>query len=227
MNEVFRQEKKYLLSLDQYYKLSQKLPKILAQDKNNQGEGYGIRSLYFDSIDDKDFEDKVSGVELRRKIRLRTYLQEKDMAVLEMKQKQGELQKKRSLIVSKEDAMEIIGKNYSVLLKYKDDLATECYGLMNTMCYLPKTVVDYQRKAFVAQGNNIRITLDHNIRATESNFNIFDEIDKEKVIKEILKKQNIDEKVYPVGLMSENGLSTDPGTSTAKLLKLLNILILI
>ena len=60
-------------------------------------------------------------------------------------------------------------------MKYKDDLATECYGLMNTMCYLPKTVVDYQRKAFVAQGNNIRITLDHNIRATESNFNIFDE----------------------------------------------------
>ena len=32
-------------------------------------------------------------------------------------------------------------------------------------------------------------------------FNIFDEIDKEKVIKEILKKQNIDEKVYPVGLI--------------------------
>lgn len=32
-------------------------------------------------------------------------------------------------------------------------------------------------------------------------FNIFDEIDKEKVIKEIMKKNNIDEKVYPVGLL--------------------------
>ena len=32
-------------------------------------------------------------------------------------------------------------------------------------------------------------------------FNIFDEIDKEKVIKEVMKKLNIDEKVYPVGLI--------------------------
>ena len=32
-------------------------------------------------------------------------------------------------------------------------------------------------------------------------FNIFDEIDKEKVIKEVMKKINIDEKVYPVGLI--------------------------
>ena len=32
-------------------------------------------------------------------------------------------------------------------------------------------------------------------------FNIFDEIDKEKVIKEVMKKLNIDEKIYPVGLI--------------------------
>lgn len=32
-------------------------------------------------------------------------------------------------------------------------------------------------------------------------FNIFDEIDKEKVIKEVMKKLNIDEKMYPVGLL--------------------------
>ena len=32
-------------------------------------------------------------------------------------------------------------------------------------------------------------------------FNIFDDLDKEKVIKEIMKKNNIDEKVYPVGLI--------------------------
>lgn len=32
-------------------------------------------------------------------------------------------------------------------------------------------------------------------------FNIFDEIDKEKVIKEVMKKLNIDEKIYPVGLL--------------------------
>ena len=177
MNEIFRQEKKYLLSLDQYYKLSHQLSQFLMEDKHNQGGGYQIRSLYFDTVDDKDFDDKVSGVELRRKIRLRTYMDiaEKQSAVLEMKQKQGELQKKRSLVVSKDEAKSLIQRNFSVLLKYEDDFAVECYSLMNSMCYMPRTVVDYQRKAFVAQGNNIRITFDHHIKATESNFDIFDE----------------------------------------------------
>ena len=32
-------------------------------------------------------------------------------------------------------------------------------------------------------------------------FNIFDEIDKEKVLKEVTKKLNIDEKMYPIGLL--------------------------
>ena len=40
--------------------------------------------------------------------------------------------------------------------------------------YKPKTVVEYQRLAYIAKENSIRITFDSNVRATESNFNIFD-----------------------------------------------------
>ena len=175
MNKVLRQEKKFLISLDEFYRLSNRFSQILKLDEHSSGEGYMIRSLYFDSLDDKDYQEKEDGIEIRKKIRLRNYGADNDFAMLEMKQKQGAMQKKRSLKLSREDAKQMIKGQYSVLLKYEDPFAAECFALMNMLCYRPKTVVTYQRKAFVAKENKIRITFDHNIRGTESNFDIFSE----------------------------------------------------
>ncbi len=175
MNEVLRQEKKFLISSDQYYKYSHNFSRILKTDAHSKGDGYLIRSLYFDSLDDKDFQEKEDGVEVRRKIRLRNYGPHMDFALLEMKQKQGLAQKKRSLKLSREDAEKLILGQYSVLLKYSDPFAAECFALMNMLCYRPKTVVTYTRKAFIADENKIRITFDHSIKGTESNFDIFSE----------------------------------------------------
>ena len=94
MNEVLRQEKKFLITLQQYYEFSHIFSKILSLDSHSHGDGYEIRSLYFDSLDDRDFHEKEDGIELRRKIRMRTYGADTPFAMLEMKQKQGQLQKK-------------------------------------------------------------------------------------------------------------------------------------
>lgn len=40
--------------------------------------------------------------------------------------------------------------------------------------YKPKSIVEYNRMAYLVKENNIRITFDYNIKATESSFNIFD-----------------------------------------------------
>lgn len=175
MNEVLREEKKFLLSLDQYYKYSHNFGQVLKLDKHSKGDGYMIRSLYFDSLDDKDYEEKEDGVETRSKIRLRNYGPNMDFALLEMKQKQGIKQKKRSLKLNVEDSKRLIAGEYSVLLKYDNPFAAECFAKMTMHCYRPKTVITYQRKAFVADENKIRITFDHSIKATESNFDIFSE----------------------------------------------------
>lgn len=174
MNEVLRKEKKILLTIDEYYRIKEKLKKVISLDKNSKDNGYTVRSLYFDTIDDKDFESKENGLEIRRKIRLRNYGADSNFANLEMKQKQGEFQKKRSLKLSKEDAKKLIDGNNSILLKYSESFAYECYCLMNMYCYRPKAVVEYKRDAFIVKENKIRITLDHDIKATESNFDIFD-----------------------------------------------------
>lgn len=173
MNEVLRQEKKYLITLARFYQLSHMLSQVLRMDKHSGSEGYSIRSLYYDTLEEKDFVEKEDGVELRRKIRLRNYGPDMPFAMLEMKQKQGSNQKKRSLRVSREDGAALCKGHYGALLRYSDPFAAECYAIMNTQCYLPKAVVEYQRKAFIAKENQIRVTFDHHIKGTESNYNIF------------------------------------------------------
>ena len=61
-----------------------------------------------------------------------------------------------------------------MLLKYeKEEFSSEIYAFMKTRCYRPCTIVEYDRKAYIAKENNIRITFDSNIRACESNYDLF------------------------------------------------------
>ena len=174
MNIVARKEKKFLITIQEAKKQEAIVQKVMAYDKNAGRDGYIVRSLYFDTLNDKDFEDKQDGIEVRRKIRLRNYGPDTEFAILEMKQKQGENQLKRSLKLKKEDAISLINENYSCLLKYEEDFATECFALMNMYCYKPKAIVQYNRKPYVAKENKIRLTFDSNLIGTESSFNIFD-----------------------------------------------------
>lgn len=173
MNEVLREEKKFLINIEDFLRLSHRLDQVMLQDAHNGTHGYCIRSLYYDTIYDQDFFEKAAGTELRRKMRLRIYDPAADFAMLEMKQKQGAQQLKRSLRVTREDAKLLCRGNFSPLLCYKEPFAAECYGLLTTRCYRPVTIVEYHRKAFIAKENKIRITFDNQIVATESNFNLF------------------------------------------------------
>lgn len=173
MRQVLRNEKKFLLNIAEFIQTSHCFEKVLIQDPHNGVHGYKVRSLYFDTVNDRDLMEKQDGVEVRRKIRLRIYNPTDEFAMLEMKQKQGNQQLKRSLVMPREDAIALTKGEYSCLLSYKESFAQECYALMQYRCYRPKTIVEYNRKAFIAKENKIRITFDHNIIATESCFDLF------------------------------------------------------
>jgi hypothetical protein len=175
MVEVLRREEKYPLSVIDMSNYKAKFSAILMPDKFSANGSYMVRSLYFDTPDDKDFFDKLKEQNLRRKIRLRIYSPYDTKAKLELKQKENIFQKKRSLTISREDAVELINSNYSVLLKYDDDFAREIYSIMCMYAYKPKSIVEYQRYALMAKENNIRLTFDSEIRATESSFDLFSE----------------------------------------------------
>lgn len=173
MNEITRKERKFLITLEQMYRDTHILSQVLREDPHNRGDGYMIRSLYFDTLDDRDFHEKEDGVELRRKLRLRCYTPDADYAMLEMKQKQGDSQRKRSLRMAREDAQRLIQGDYGILLRYTEPFAAECFSMLQMHLYRPRSVVEYRRKAYIAKENKIRITYDHHIIGTESCFDIF------------------------------------------------------
>ncbi len=174
MQQVLRNERKFFIHTVDFMAKKHRLQQILQEDPHNGLEGYCIRSLYFDTEYDSDLFDKAYGLEVRKKLRLRLYDPDGDFAILEMKQKQGEQQRKRSLRMSREDALKMIQCDYAPLLRYPEPFAAECYALMKTHCYRPRTIVEYKRMAFIARENNIRVTFDYKIQATQSSFALFD-----------------------------------------------------
>lgn len=172
---VFRNENKYFISYSTFVSLKSKLDKILKRDKHSNEKSYIVRSLYFDSINNLDFQSKLAGTNIRKKIRLRVYDPKSNKCKLEMKQKNTNLQHKISIWINKEDANNLIIGNYSVLTKYFEN-AKEAVLIYKTMvlgCYKPVVMVEYDRIAYVYPLYNTRITFDMNVRSSESNFDLF------------------------------------------------------
>lgn len=172
--EVSRHEIKYLLNPVQYVRLAQALKNVMVEDKHNGASGYLIRSLYFDSYANTDFYQKLSGDEDRKKIRLRTYDAASPKVKLEIKRKFGDDQIKKSAIISKEDAQKLIAGDYDVLLGYENKTARMIYEVMRINHVRPVVLIEYRRKAYIHPTNNIRITLDTEIRSSETFFDMFD-----------------------------------------------------
>lgn len=172
---VNRRELKYPISEVDYYKVDNLFKDVLKEDKNNKGFGYKIRSLYFDSIDNCDYYSKINGEEVRKKIRLRIYDTKTEKVKLEIKRKMNISQRKETSTISREDAIRLINKDYSVLLKYNNETAKSAYNIMTIGQYRPVVLVDYNRKAYIHEENNIRVTLDSDIRSNEFNFDMFDD----------------------------------------------------
>lgn len=172
---VFRNEKKYLVPYSNAVSIRGKLDEILARDEHSEAEGYQVRSLYFDSINNVDYKTKLAGVEKRKKIRLRVYSAEDEKCKLEMKEKDGDLQHKVSLWITREDAQELSKLNYSALTKYFEESqdAVLIYTTMVMGGYRPVVMVEYDRIAYTYPVYNTRITVDMNLRSSESNLNLF------------------------------------------------------
>jgi hypothetical protein len=148
-------------------KLGGKLTEMLDADSHNATDGYAVRSLYFDTVDDRDFFEKEDGLENRRKIRLRCYPPDFDMFKLELKEKNGNYQRKRSITLTRGAAERVAGGRLSLLMEM-GDLALEFYLSMTTGVYRPKSVVEYYREAYIMPSNDIRLTFDRQVRASES-----------------------------------------------------------
>ena len=170
--KTFRHEYKYIIPYEEMLNLRKELEGVATLDR---GDSYIVRSLYFDTPDDKDYYDKQGGEMIRKKVRLRIYDVNDNKAKLEIKGKYDYHQLKESLVISKSDAINIINGNYDSLLMMDNDLAKRLYVFFMTG-YRPKVIIEYDRMAFITT-TTTRITFDYNIKKS----NDFDDFYSDKI----------------------------------------------
>ena len=127
------------------------------------GGSYRITSLYFDTPYDSAYKEKLDGVDNREKFRLRYYGTDTSFIRLEKKFKRKGLCGKRSASLIQDQAEKILRGDYEFLLKSADPLLIELYSKIRGKGLRPKTIVCYDREAFVYAPGNVRITLDRNL----------------------------------------------------------------
>ena len=160
-----RHELKHQINLREDLVLSQRLRKLFSHDDNVGPDGtYRVTSLYFDTPYDSALREKIDGVARREKFRLRYYGMDTSFIRLEKKYKVNGLCGKRSARMMPEQVKKLLSGDYEFLLDSGEPLFIELYSKLKGKGLRPKTIVRYDREAFLYAPGNVRTTLDRDIR---------------------------------------------------------------
>ncbi|MCE5344498.1 MAG: polyphosphate polymerase domain-containing protein [Eubacteriales bacterium] len=161
-----RHEYKYYISLLEYHLLSAALDKVLERDPNGDAENneYAIRSLYFDTFRDSAMLDKINGVRDRDKYRIRIYDFSDKLIRMECKSKAGNLISKRSLVIPRLLAEQLMASDPTGLEQTRSGLLQDVFREMTINLLHPVVLVDYVREAYMYSAEEVRITFDKHLR---------------------------------------------------------------
>ncbi|WIV11774.1 polyphosphate polymerase domain-containing protein [Proteiniborus sp. MB09-C3] len=176
MNEIkYRHEYKFFINTGDYYALRTRIKALMKLDRNSRDSGdYSIRSIYFDDIKDTALFEKINGVNHREKFRIRFYNGDSSYIRLEKKIKNNGLTAKFSTKISAEACLKILNGDMDWIRTSEDSLLYELYTKMKNQLFRPKTIVDYDREAYIYPIGNIRVTFDKSIKSGLFSTNIFD-----------------------------------------------------
>lgn len=163
---TLRHEMKHTITKVEEWELSKRLRKLFPHDPHADSHGsYRVSSLYFDTPNDKALRQKIDGINHREKFRLRYYGNTPTFIRLEKKIKTNGLAAKQSATLTIEETKELLKGNIDFLLKSDHHLLIELYSKMRGERLQPKTIVSYEREAFVYIPGNVRVTLDRNLKS--------------------------------------------------------------
>jgi len=164
-----RHEEKYYINASDYAQLRARL-RVVARPDENAGEdgGYRVRSLYFDNYSDKAIVEKLSGLSRREKFRLRYYDDDQSFIRLEKKSKANRMSYKESTVVTAKQCEALLAGDYSFLKESQNPLLMELYSKIHYQNLRPRSIVEYHREAYKYPPGNVRVTLDSNIRTSNS-----------------------------------------------------------
>lgn len=163
----YRHELKYQVSVSEYLSIRQRLRAVMKPDSHTRADGtYLIRSIYFDNYEDKALREKVDGVQLREKFRIRYYNDDFSFFSLEKKIKHSNLCMKVDCPITEEVVRQILNGETDQLIQNKDSLVRELACKMQYQQLKPRVLVSYVREPYIYGPGNVRITFDSQIRTT-------------------------------------------------------------
>ena len=170
----FRHEWKHEINAGDSVAVQQRMLAVARPDPHAVNGKYKIRSLYFDTPEDKALREKIDGVNAREKFRIRYYNDDTSFIHLEKKSKLNGLCSKESAPLTKEEAQAIVDGDLDWMIKSPHQLVVELYAKMRAEGLKPMTIVDYTRIPFVYDPGNVRVTLDYDIRTGLAGTNFLD-----------------------------------------------------
>ena len=160
----YRHEWKHELNYLDLLSIRARLRAVMEPDPHALDGKYFIRSLYFDNLSDKALREKIDGVNMREKFRIRYYNGDTSVIHLEKKSKLNGLGTKFSAPLTAEEAQMIVENDIDWMLASEFPLVQELYCKMRCQGMRPKTIVDYTREPFIYRPGNVRVTFDYDIR---------------------------------------------------------------
>lgn len=185
-----RLEYKYLIPVSDLQKIKNKMAPYLVLDKyaaKNKSKDYTVRSLYFDNPKLQYYFEKVEGIKVRKKIRIRVYdnFIDGSIAFLEIKRKNEDyvckyraplLYRDLNKFFETREVKDLIisnGSNRSAIENAKLFLFYYIHDNLQ-----PVSLIAYDREPFFSKfDNGLRITFDKNLRflSLSDYNNIFEE----------------------------------------------------
>lgn len=160
----FRHEWKIEINTADLLSLRSRLRVLMEPDEHTVNGRYLIRSLYFDTPEDRALREKIDGVNRREKFRIRYYNGDTGFLSLEKKSKLNGLCNKQTVQITIEQAQAIAAGSIPQIHQNAPPLLQELIYKIKTEGLRPKVIVDYIREPFVYRPGNVRITFDYGIR---------------------------------------------------------------
>ena len=164
MDIHYRHEWKHEISYADLLSIRARLRAVAEPDRHAVDGKYLIRSLYFDNLDDKALREKIDGVNMREKFRIRYYNGDTSLIHLEKKSKRNGLGTKYSAPLTAGEAQKIADGDIDWMMDSPHSLIRELYCKMRYQGLRGKTIVDYTREPFIYAPGNVRVTFDYDIR---------------------------------------------------------------
>jgi hypothetical protein len=146
----YRSELKHVTCLADGRLIRGRLAQALYVDPHAGPDGtYHVRSLYFDTPADNALRDKLDGVSMREKFRIRLYNHDTRFLRLEKKIKRYGASAQLTARVAREEAQQIVAGDIAFLRDSDQPLLRGFYVKLKAEGLRPKTVVDYTRAAYL------------------------------------------------------------------------------